>query len=110
MNARIWIAATLLSISSLAFAEFDPATDDDDTFCSLQSRLKGFQYKATVQQFQNLLKHCNGYFEVTSNVTSQSTSDGHLVKIRIYGPEEQPFLVLYSVNEIIIGYKILRMY
>lgn len=102
MKAKILIISALLSFSSSSYS----ASDDDESYCSVKSTLTELLFKGTVHQAEKILGSCNAWYKYTSRVTTESTSDGHLVQIRIYGPDD-PWLVIYSINNIIVKFKIL---
>lgn len=74
-------------------------------------------FKSTTKQAENAinsywnknLSTSNNYlFGGPSQVRKESMSDGHIVTIGIYGPEDEPWFVLYSIDGVLVKYKTLQ--
>lgn len=50
----------------------------------------------------------NYLFREPYSVTRESMPDGKILTIGIYGPEDEPWFVLYSIDGILVKYKILQ--
>ncbi|MCC8994168.1 MAG: hypothetical protein LM550_10880 [Candidatus Contendobacter sp.] len=99
--------AWLLSLSMTAYAG---NFDWDWVGTVLQPML----YKASIKEAQVALTESRlnpfnepRWFASPSDSTSESMPDGNIIKIYIYGPSDNPWLALYSINGILVKFKTL---
>lgn len=91
---------------------FSSITHSADSLYWVNPILKPMLFKSTLSDAEKKLQESavnSGWFEHRSaQIQTESMSDGRIAQICIYGPSDNPWLVMYAIDGILVKYKTLN--